>query len=68
MKAIEYSGFAPTGLNLATRKGARKTENFVEVVKNCVWKLRWLVHREPDFREQHILEKNLGPTIRQITW
>lgn len=68
MKAINHSEFVPMELNLATNKWARKATNALYNLKLGMAKVIRLAHQEPSFRERHLLEQDLGPEIRRMTW
>ncbi len=68
MKAIDHIGFVPTNVNLTIDKWIHKADDALYSLKNGMRKLAWLAHREPDFCERHVLDQNLGPAIRRMSW
>lgn len=68
MKTIDHSGFAPVTLNLAIDKWIRKAGKALYTLKNGMGEAARLAHREPGFRERHLLDQDLGPEIRRTWW
>ncbi len=67
MRAIDRGGFAPKNLDLTIDIWTRKAYNALYSIKIYMGNVAWLARREPDLRERHVLDKNLGPEIRR-TW
>lgn len=67
MKAIEHSEFAPT-TDLGMDEWARGARKALKGLRNSLRMLTWLMHREPGFRERHLLDGDLGAEIRRSTW
>jgi hypothetical protein len=68
MKAIHHSEFARTDLSLATSKWTTRAASALHGLKVRLASLARLNHRTPSFREQHLLDRDLGAEIRRASW
>lgn len=67
MTTIEQSGFSAKG-EVRTDEWIRELDKALHTLGNGIAKMAWVVHREPDFREQNLLDRNLGPVVRRTWW
>jgi hypothetical protein len=68
MKAIDHSGFTATNLTLDIDTWARKVGDALRNFGTILAQAARPAHREPSFRERHLLDRNLGPAIRRSQW
>ena len=68
MKAIDYNEIAPLSPNLTIDKWARKAGDALHTIKRVAGKMARLAHNEPNYRERHLLDQNVGPEIRRTWW
>lgn len=68
MKAIDHREIASIYVKPTIELWSRKADDAANSLKNVMRKLAWLGRREPDFCERHLLDQNLGPEIRRMSW
>lgn len=68
MKAIDYNQITPLNPTPTMDIWSRKAGDALHNIKSVMGKIARLAHREPDFRERHLLDQNLGPAIRRTWW